>query len=460
MDIELLSRMIGELIVDHDQVGLPGVGTFVAEVVPASFSDKGYTINPPYRRLSFHPSRLEDQLLINYYAKANDIPIEMAKLIIVQFLAEFKTVLKDRKTISLPGLGRLRATRENNFFFVADEDLDIYPEGFSLKPVSLKTHIDTRDPVHIPVESFMKNALAAQNASDEFGSKAEIFQNQVVAEPKPAVEVHFVDLQSGESVPETAAVAAALTVPAAVAVATGSEVAEEQVAEAIPAMSTVVESPVETEPIVEAEPAKEPAIDLAAEPVAIQPEEIVSVESIVEKDIQSIDESALESLAEPMAPVAEPAAEHVVETEPTAEPTPEPAAEPSAEPAAESVVETEPAPEPTPEPSVEPVAEPAAEPVVETEPAPEPTPEPAAEPVAESAAEQQDSTPSARLVTPKPLMSEEDFDKKSSHWWILPVVLVALAIIAFAAYIILVSVAPDFIDSILYTPEELRIINY
>ena len=406
MDIELLSRMIGELIVDHDQVGLPGVGTFVAEVVPASFSDKGYTINPPYRRLSFHPSRLEDQLLINYYAKANDIPIEMAKLIIVQFLAEFKTVLKDRKTISLPGLGRLRATRENNFFFVADEDLDIYPEGFSLKPVSLKTHIDTRDPVHIPVESFMKNALVAQNASDELGAKAEIFQNQVVAEPKPAVEVHFVDLQSGESVPETAAVAAALTVPAAVAAATGAEVAEEQVAEAIPAMSTVVESPVEIVPIVEAEPAKEPAIDLDAEPVDIQPEEIVSVESIVEKDIQSIDESALESLAEPMAPVAEPTAE------------------------------------PTPEPSAEPVAE------------------PAAEPVAESAAEQQDLTPSAKLVTPKPLMSEEDFDKKRSHWWILPVVLVALAIIAFAVYIILVSVAPDFIDSILYTPEELRIINY
>ena len=59
MDIDLLSRMISELIVDHDQVGLPGVGTFVAEMVPATFSDKGYTINPPYRRLSFYPSRLE-----------------------------------------------------------------------------------------------------------------------------------------------------------------------------------------------------------------------------------------------------------------------------------------------------------------------------------------------------------------------------------------------------------------
>jgi len=60
MDVALLAGMIAELIADHDQVGLPGMGTFVAEVVPATFSDKGYTINPPYRRLSFHPSRTED----------------------------------------------------------------------------------------------------------------------------------------------------------------------------------------------------------------------------------------------------------------------------------------------------------------------------------------------------------------------------------------------------------------
>ena len=57
MDIDLLAKMVKELIVAHDQVGLPGVGTFVAEMIPATFSDKGFTINPPYRRLSFYPSR-------------------------------------------------------------------------------------------------------------------------------------------------------------------------------------------------------------------------------------------------------------------------------------------------------------------------------------------------------------------------------------------------------------------
>lgn len=151
MDIDLLSRMVGELIVRHDQVGLPGVGTFVAELVPASFSDKGFTINPPYRRLSFYPSRLEDTLLIDLYASSNQIPREAAKAYITQYLAELKSVLEERKSIVLPGLGRLRATRENALFFVPEEGLDIYPAGVGLRPVSLKSHDLEEEPVVINV---------------------------------------------------------------------------------------------------------------------------------------------------------------------------------------------------------------------------------------------------------------------------------------------------------------------
>ncbi len=139
MDIDLLSRMVAELIVEHDQVGLPGVGTFVAEMVPATFSDKGYTINPPYRRLSFYPSRTEDTLLIDLYARSNQLSREAAKTYIIQYLAELKSILEERKTIVLPGLGRLRATRENTLFFVQDEGLDIFPAGVGLEPVSLKS---------------------------------------------------------------------------------------------------------------------------------------------------------------------------------------------------------------------------------------------------------------------------------------------------------------------------------
>ncbi len=63
MEIALLADMVKELILDNEEVALPGLGTFVTEVVPASFSDRGYTINPPYRRLSFRERQGSDDMI-------------------------------------------------------------------------------------------------------------------------------------------------------------------------------------------------------------------------------------------------------------------------------------------------------------------------------------------------------------------------------------------------------------
>lgn len=41
MDIDLFSDMVKGLILDNDEVTLPGLGTFVSEVMPSTFSDKG-----------------------------------------------------------------------------------------------------------------------------------------------------------------------------------------------------------------------------------------------------------------------------------------------------------------------------------------------------------------------------------------------------------------------------------
>ena len=148
MDIDLLAKMVKEAILDHDTVTLPGVGCFVAELMPSTFSDKGYTINPPYRRLYFSPKQGSDTYLVDLYARDNEeVDTDMATRILTEFLSEMKEVLKVKKTVVFPGLGRLRATRENHFFFVADEDLDIFPEGLGLAPLSLKTHVETPEEV-------------------------------------------------------------------------------------------------------------------------------------------------------------------------------------------------------------------------------------------------------------------------------------------------------------------------
>lgn len=186
MDIDLLSKMVKELILDNDRVVLPGLGSFVAEIVPSTFSDKGYTINPPYRRLYFRSKPDEGDGLVKFYAETNNIDQTMAERIIRDFVAELKTLLHTRKTVVFPGLGRLRATKENNVFFVADEDLDIYPAGFGLEPVSLKTHQETKEEVAAAVED-LKSFLAEPETVPEPIPEPEYIPELVVL-PEPVAE--------------------------------------------------------------------------------------------------------------------------------------------------------------------------------------------------------------------------------------------------------------------------------
>ena len=152
MNVDLLSQMVYDLILGNDRVTLPGVGTFVAEMVPATFTDRGYTINPPYRKLSFRSSGPADTLLVDLYAASANVSKEVAERVLGEFLSELKAVLFAKKTVVFPGLGRLRATRENNIFFVADEFLDIFPEGFGLEPLSLKARRETVEEISRSVE--------------------------------------------------------------------------------------------------------------------------------------------------------------------------------------------------------------------------------------------------------------------------------------------------------------------
>jgi len=191
MDIDLLSKMVKELILDNDRVVLPGLGSFVAEVVPSTFSDKGYTINPPYRRLFFRPKPDEGDELAAFYASTNNVDKAMAERIIKDFVAELKPMLHTKKTIVFPGLGRLRATKENAIFFVANEDLDIYPAGFGLEPISLKTHQETKEEVSAAVaglKSLLGETVPEKPAQPVKPEPEPVAKTEPVAEPEPVVE--------------------------------------------------------------------------------------------------------------------------------------------------------------------------------------------------------------------------------------------------------------------------------
>ena len=151
MDVLLLSRMIKELVLENDRVSLPGLGVFVCEYVPASFSDKGFVINPPYKRIYFRSKKEDDGLLVSFYAGKNGVDMDVAEKFVEDAVSDIRKELESKRSMEFPGLGKLRSTKENTLFFVADQDLDIYPDGFGLVSVSLKSSESEDIPESVPV---------------------------------------------------------------------------------------------------------------------------------------------------------------------------------------------------------------------------------------------------------------------------------------------------------------------
>lgn len=379
MDIDLLSKIVKELILDNDEVALPGIGSFIAEIVPSVFSDKGYTINPPYRRLSFRQKGSGDEnMLIDFYARCNNIDTPTASRIIREFLEEMRHVLETKKSIVFPGLGKLRATKENYFFFVADEDLDIYPEGFGLEPISLKTHEETPAEVSATMAALRsilnpeEAEMVTEEAEETTTAPAEANADEAEANQEE-VKVNAADAKMEED-------------------GTNASETETQTAgteEAAPAEANTEEAGVNV---------NEPATEEVNEPAEVN------------------------APAEPTGDNATPTGDNPVNVNDLA-------ANAKTDGNAETAENTK--------------SETAEVPMTDNKPG-------ATMPATTTTS----TATTAQATSQKPAGSKT--------WQVIKwtmIILVILAVTALLTFIILAHIAPDFIDSILYTPEELEILN-
>ena len=387
MDIDLLSKIVKELILDNDEVALPGIGSFIAEIVPSVFSDKGYTINPPYRRLSFRQKGSgNENMVIDFYARCNNIDTPTASRIIREFLEEMRHVLETKKSIVFPGLGKLRATKENYFFFVADEDLDIYPEGFGLEPISLKTHEETP----AEVSATMAALRSILNPEEAETATAETAEAEEVNKPEEAE-----------------------TVTAEATAAPAEDNAKEAVA---------------NQEENEGETTEGNASE--AETQTTETEEAAPAEANTEEvDVNvNVNEPATEEVNEPAEPTGD-----------------------NAMPSGDNPV------------NVNDLAA-NAKTVDNTGPAENAEPEPAEVPMTDnkSGATMPATTTTSTATSATTAQATSQKPAGSKTWQVIKwtvIILVILAVTALLTFIILAHIAPDFIDSILYTPEELEILN-
>ena len=393
MDIELLSKMIAELVPDHPEVGLPGLGTFVSEFVPASFTDRGYTITPPYKRVTFVPGAVTNNSLVELYARSNGLSEDQARAALSQFLEDTKKVLLDRKTVVFPGLGRLRATRQNNIFFITDEALDIYPEGFGLEPVSLKNHEETPAEVHHVVESLAGIMVAP---TEEFVEPAGAASKSTVAAEEPAGAVE------------------------------------------VPAGEKAAEAPAEYEPII---PADE-RLEFADEPAKAADEPVPGEGSEPDGE-EGRNQNGAKMLHPPgkneggVSKKAKNAAAKAAKAQAKADAKASKVQARADRNAAKAQARTD---------RADAKADAKAS---------------KAQAKAQAKAERKAARAEAREAKAQARAARRAARKPVPKWiWVTPLVILAILAIAAGVFYILVYAAPDFLDTLLYTPEELRIINW
>ena len=139
MKLETLSGLIVQLVLENGRVMLPQLGAFMRETVPASFSDRGFTLLPPYRRLVFRESQGDGTLLCEALSRQVRLTPQRAQAEIEACVQALREQLEEENQALIPGLGRLKRTASGGLLFVQDEDLDVSGELMALDAVSLKS---------------------------------------------------------------------------------------------------------------------------------------------------------------------------------------------------------------------------------------------------------------------------------------------------------------------------------
>jgi len=160
------SRLIRTLLLTHNRVSLPGMGSFIVEDQPSKLLENGRVISAPTRVVSFSVKEIwNDELLERAYASelegamleledGDDLTreeldeknrhtlklfLDQAKREIRQFAVEVERHLQNGKAFPFPGLGVMKMGKKRlEVTFEKDANCDLSPQEFGLEPLPIK----------------------------------------------------------------------------------------------------------------------------------------------------------------------------------------------------------------------------------------------------------------------------------------------------------------------------------
>ena len=182
--MDILSYL-ASLIQTNNEVGVPGLGTFVKKKSPGRYDASLHAFLPPSYQLAFDPEVRETGLLAEYVSKQHNLSEASANYHIEQFVAKVKQELNDELEADVSPLGRLLLSGRL-ITFLPNENLNLGHQFFGLPAVleeqpSAVAAIPPAVAAVAPIEEYVE----PEDFSAEEVDAASPAEAEVVAEEEP-----------------------------------------------------------------------------------------------------------------------------------------------------------------------------------------------------------------------------------------------------------------------------------
>lgn len=130
-----VGNFIGDLLAQHGEVSVPGLGYFALARINGHYNEKEGKVYPPTYSVQFDPQVVEDETLAQYIADKKNISLASSKYFTEKFINNIK-LQAQAEDVALADLGWFY-TEGNQLFFRPNAGISSNPEFFGYQPLSL-----------------------------------------------------------------------------------------------------------------------------------------------------------------------------------------------------------------------------------------------------------------------------------------------------------------------------------
>jgi hypothetical protein len=133
-----LSKFISELLLEHDCVTVPGLGSFLGNFKSAHYDLENEKFYPPSKQISFNSQiKANDGLLAKFISEKSGLNYDDSLKEIHQEVLKITLNLK-KESVLLKDIGELNLNKEENIVFTPLKTKNFLKDSFGLSPIFIK----------------------------------------------------------------------------------------------------------------------------------------------------------------------------------------------------------------------------------------------------------------------------------------------------------------------------------